>query len=349
VEEDLDAALWRRYARHAHSLNLIVVAVDLAYCLATWSTGPHRLALLLINGAGLAGIASAMITLPEARIAASPHRTVIFATWCVTGTVLITVATLLDGGVTSPLAWLFPMSVMFTASVHRPVVVLLSAAAGLAGYLLVAATHDGFASHPATVVVQAGYLVALAYATATTAHYRWLDRDARVGLTERLSSLAERDGLTGLLNHRAFHEHLAREVARATREGEPLAVLVVDADHFKAVNDDHGHLVGDDVLKALAAVLTAETRAGDLCARLGGEEFCVALPRATRTDALEIAERVRVAVTRMPAPAAITVSIGVGVATAIEGSAKVLIGRADAALYEAKRSGRNRVCEHRAA
>jgi diguanylate cyclase (GGDEF)-like protein len=96
-------------------------------------------------------------------------------------------------------------------------------------------------------------------------------------------------------------------------------------------------------------VLTAETRAGDLCARLGGEEFCVALPRATRTDALEIAERVRVAATRMPAPAAITVSIGVGVATAIEGSAKVLIGRADAALYEAKRSGRNRVCEHRAA
>jgi diguanylate cyclase (GGDEF)-like protein len=345
VEEDLDGGLWRRYARHAHSLNLIVVVIDLVYFAATFSSGPNRLALVLISLAGLGGTISAFVSLPEERIAVSPHRALIFASWCISGSLLITVACWLDGGIGSPIAWLFPLSVMFTATVHRPSNVLMSAAAGLAGYLTVAGVHGTFTSHPATVVVCAAYLVALGYASAMTAHFRWLDHDARVALTERLSLLADHDGLTGLLNHRAFYEHLARELAQSARDGQPLAVLLIDADHFKAVNDEHGHLAGDEVLKALGQVIVAETRAGDLCARIGGEEFCIALPHATLDEALEVAERVRAAAAAMPAPASITVSVGVGVAAVNSGTLTALLEQADAALYKAKRTGRNRVCE----
>jgi diguanylate cyclase (GGDEF)-like protein len=352
VEEELDAGFWRRYARAAHTLNLVIVAIDLCYALATYSTGPNRLALVLINVAAFGGIVSAIAMVPEAKIAASPHRDVIFGSWCVAGPVLVAVAASLDGGVASPLAWLFPLAVMFTATVHRPPIVVLSAVASLTSYIVVGGVHGSLTAHPAMVAVQSGYLIALAYAGALTAHYRWTDYDTMVGITQWLSSLADRDGLTGLLNHRAFHEQLTREVAQAERDDEPLAVLVIDADHFKRVNDDHGHLVGDEVLKALAQAIVTETRAGDLCARVGGEEFCVALPRATRAEAHDVAERVRAAVAALDVAAPITVSIGVGVASGREGGATLptaVLQRADAALYEAKRNGRNQVCELAAA
>jgi diguanylate cyclase (GGDEF)-like protein len=349
VEEDLDRAFWQRHARAAHSLDLVIVVINTAYILATFTTGPHRPLLLTINLCGFAGIVSAIAMVPEQRIATSAHRDLIFGMWCVSGSLLITVAAWLDGGTNSPLAWLFPLSVMFTASVHRPRLVLWSAGTGLCGYLAVAIAHGAFESHPAMMFVQAGYLTALAYAAAVTAHFRWTDYDARVELTERLSSQADRDGLTGLLNHRAFHEHLEREVAQSERADSSLAVLLVDADHFKSVNDEHGHLVGDEVLKALASVLVRETRAGDLCARIGGEEFCVALPHTTRREALDVAERIRAAVATMGAPAAVTVSIGVRVAHPNAETVTALIEQADAALYEAKDRGRNRVCERAAA
>jgi diguanylate cyclase (GGDEF)-like protein len=351
VEEGLDADFWRRYARAAHALNLVIVVIDLGYAAATWSTGPNRLALVLLNLAALGGVVSAIAMVPEAKIAASPHRNVIFGAWCVAGPLLVAVAASLDGGITSPLSWLFPLAVMFTAAVHRPPIVILSAAASLASYIVVAGIHGSLGARPATVVVQSGYLVALASAGALTAHYRWSDFDTQVEITRWFSSLADHDSLTGLLNHRAFHEQLAREVAQAARDGEPLAVLVVDADHFKKVNDEHGHLVGDEVLKALAATIVAETRAGDLCARVGGEEFCVALPRATRAEAHEVAERVRLAVAALDVVTPITVSIGVGVAhgTTDAPVSTAVLARADAALYEAKRNGRNQVCELAAA
>jgi diguanylate cyclase (GGDEF)-like protein len=351
VEEELDAGFWRRYARASHTLNLLIVVIDLGYALATYSTGPHRVPLVLINVAALGGIVSAIAIVPEQKIAGSPHRNLIFGVWCVAGPLLVAAGAWLDGGITSPLAWLFPLSVMFTAAVHRPGTVVLSALASLGGYVVVAGAHGAIVAHPANVAVQSGYLISLAYAGALTAHYRWSDYDTRVEITKWLSSLADRDSLTGLLNHRAFHEQLAREVAQASRDREPLAVLVVDADHFKKVNDEHGHLVGDEVLKAVAAAIVAETRAGDLCARIGGEEFCIALPRATRAEALDVAERIRVAVAALDAGAPITVSIGLGLAPATGGTSlpTAVLARADAALYEAKRHGRNQVRELAAA
>ena len=165
-----------------------------------------------------------------------------------------------------------------------------------------------------------------------------------------LSSLAvasRRDGLTGLPNRRAFDEELAREVPRATRAGAPLAVVVLDVDRFKAVNDLHGHAAGDAVLREVAARARAGVRAGDLAARIGGEEFALLLPGADLAGAHELAERLRAAIATAPFEAEgktleVTASLGCAALAAGE-PPEALLARADARLYEAKRTGRNRV------
>jgi diguanylate cyclase (GGDEF)-like protein len=168
------------------------------------------------------------------------------------------------------------------------------------------------------------------------------DRDA----LERLSRI---DGLTGLANRRQFDDHLRHEWARARRSGEGLAVLMIDIDHFKLLNDSLGHPVGDQRLRATAQALAGcATRASDLVARYGGEEFAAILPGATKAQATDLAEMMRAAVDRLalasPAPdGRVTVSVGVGHCAHIgEVDVAGLVAAADAALYEAKQTGRNR-------
>jgi two-component system cell cycle response regulator len=163
-----------------------------------------------------------------------------------------------------------------------------------------------------------------------------------------LADLARRDALTGLANRRAFEEALQREVARARRSGGALAVMALDIDHFKRVNDTHGHAAGDVVLAEIAARAQRALRAEDLLARIGGEELAALLPGATLAAAAEVAERIRHAVcdTAIAAGTAaidVTVSLGCAALTAEEREAATLLARADARLYDAKRAGRNRV------
>ncbi|MGN2243233.1 diguanylate cyclase [Frateuria sp. GZRR33] len=157
---------------------------------------------------------------------------------------------------------------------------------------------------------------------------------------------AAHDPLTGLANRRHATAHLQAACADADRRGEPLSVLMLDLDHFKRVNDQHGHAGGDCVLVALAQVLRRELRASDLAARHGGEEFLAVLPACDGTDALATAERIRLAVAAMHVPVPdgeARATLSVGLATRDTGEApEALIARADAALYRAKAQGRNR-------
>jgi diguanylate cyclase (GGDEF)-like protein/PAS domain S-box-containing protein len=166
-----------------------------------------------------------------------------------------------------------------------------------------------------------------------------------------LSALASTDALTGLANRRQFDATLGKEWFRALRDGVPLALLMIDIDHFKRLNDRFGHQIGDAFLAAVAGVIQDNVRrAGDMAARYGGEEFAVVLPGTTASGALDIAESIRRAVMSSDFGAivaggpSITVSIGVASTVPIAGAgAGTLVHAADAALYHAKRNGRNRV------
>lgn len=168
-----------------------------------------------------------------------------------------------------------------------------------------------------------------------------------------------KDGLTGLYNHRYFQERLAAEIARAERGNKPLTLLFFDIDHFKALNDAHGHPVGDRVLTGVAEILRNSTRVsdvgfklrqGDIAARYGGEEFVLILPETAREDGLQKAERLRLAIEAYPFPGretqpggAVTVSVGLSEYPRDATDAKGVIEAADNALYRAKGNGRNQV------
>jgi len=167
---------------------------------------------------------------------------------------------------------------------------------------------------------------------------------------DRSLEAAVTDPLTGLHNRRYMNSQLGALVARAVKDGQPVAALVLDIDHFKKINDGFGHDVGDEVLKEFAVRLASNVRAIDLPCRQGGEEFVVIMPETTVEAAQRIAERIRLHVSGTPFRAAggrhiltVTISIGVAATTGRRDTPSALIKRADEALYEAKASGRNKV------
>lgn len=170
----------------------------------------------------------------------------------------------------------------------------------------------------------------------------------KIKLIEENREMALTDGLTGLNNHRYFHERLQQELSRVRRSNRHLSLLLIDVDYFKKYNDANGHLAGDDVLKRIATLIRKTARAGDVVCRYGGEEFVVILPEANKQQAVSVAERIREAVEResfmgeevLPAQK-ITVSIGVASFPEDAQGKDELIKKADDAMYEAKLRGKN--------
>jgi two-component system cell cycle response regulator len=162
--------------------------------------------------------------------------------------------------------------------------------------------------------------------------------------------LAVTDPLTGLYNRRYMESHADSLVERAAARGKPLSVLIIDIDHFKAVNDTHGHNAGDDVLREFSDRLRSCIRGIDLACRYGGEEFVVVMPDTDLGVANKVAERIRRRVAAEPFPiergsrsVEVTISIGLAGRIGPQDKAALIMKRADAALYLAKRNGRNRV------
>jgi len=171
-----------------------------------------------------------------------------------------------------------------------------------------------------------------------------------VQLHREAQRLSTTDPLTGLWNFRYLSMSLAREVERSSRFQRPFAVLMLDLDYFKKVNDDHGHARGDTVLRELAERVQEQIREVDVFARYGGEEFVVVLPETTLDGATQLAERICAAIRRepfsQPGEADLTLTISAGVAAFPQhgGSPATLMRAADQALYNAKRGGRDRWC-----
>ncbi|MET0769697.1 MAG: diguanylate cyclase [Solirubrobacteraceae bacterium] len=171
-------------------------------------------------------------------------------------------------------------------------------------------------------------------------------RDDLRARNEELQRLATTDVLTGLYNRRFMTDHLESLVSRSARHGSPLSAVLLDVDHFKALNDGHGHAAGDEALRQVAERLRGRLRREDVAGRWGGEEFLVLLPDTDGSRALLAAEALRTALAAAPlalGDEAVDVRISAGVAEWSDESADALLRRADAALYDAKDAGRDAV------
>ena len=193
-------------------------------------------------------------------------------------------------------------------------------------------------------------IIPLADETGIVTHFAAVERDItdQKATEKRLSTLAATDELTGLFNRRAFRSELGREIARSVRYLQPLSLVAVDLDHFKRVNDEHGHEAGDTVLVGFSKVAQRTFREIDLICRMGGEEFDILLPSTGLEGAACVAERLAQELRRSrfrwhEIEIGITASFGVTTLFGPEDSADAMLRRADQALYAAKLAGRDRV------
>ena len=241
-------------------------------------------------------------------------------------------------GPEAPVDKLVVLIVVWVGVTHTPRrVLILLAAAGLARLPSLAQTDWAVPDAAEALVQVVVWLtlggLALAWAAGVRAGRVRLER-----AESRAKALARVDPLTGLGNRRAFDEAVAAEVARAERSGRPLSVVVGDLDAFKRINDEHGHLAGDDCLRQVAAVVRATVRRPDACFRWGGDEFALLLAETEAPEAEAIAERLRIAVAehcRAPGGRAITLGCGVAQYDGDE-TPDALLARADAGLLLAK-------------
>jgi diguanylate cyclase (GGDEF)-like protein len=187
------------------------------------------------------------------------------------------------------------------------------------------------------------FVIALTFVLTTSGWTIALLRRRIEQLASDLASEAHTDSLTALANRRGFDERFKLEVARSARSGRPLSLIICDLDRFKLVNDELGHGEGDAALRRAAAAIAASVRSIDAVSRLGGEEFAILLPNASKVEAFVVAERIRMGVLEEFAdhPVPLTASCGFSSLDTDRADPQKLFHRADAALYRAKRAGRN--------
>jgi diguanylate cyclase (GGDEF)-like protein len=307
-----------------------VVVAGLLYVAGTWSQ-PHR---GLITALFVTGAVSMWILgrLPMGRIVRSRRRELFFVSWSVMDLVLIAVAVAADGGVTSPLALMFFFPLVFTSLSYPPASIALVYATAMSSYAVVGLWLTPGAGLP-QIAMGASILALAPFIGFLQARRHGRER-------HHLTVSSRTDALTGLLNHTAFQERLGEELEYAALDRRPLALIALDVDRFKAVNDRHGHASGDAALRTVADAIRGAVRPGDLCGRTGGDEFMLALPGVGLDQAEVVAARVRRAVSA--SALGLTVSAGIAVAPDHAQDREELMRFADGAMYWSKRRGRDR-------
>lgn len=323
----------RRSFRDARALDVIRV---MALVGAVLILGPtvaemetHDLApFLLVLGLGLATQVAALA------MRARPLHDRLFELGLVLDVGVLGLLLHLSGGDRSPLLPLVIMWMILGVMTHQKVgAIAFSVLMAIMLSVVMMSHHSVMPATPYVLLVTT-LVVALGAAVSAWFAVRQLE-----GYERQLLDRSLQDALTGLWNRRAFEQRLQAVCATAQRSDEPFALAMLDLDHFKRVNDEHGHLVGDDVLRETSAILNAAVRATDEVFRFGGEEFVVLMPATGLGDACAVSERVRRAVGEgHPAGFDLTVSVGVSVGTSV-----AVLADADRLLIEAKAAGRDRM------
>src|SRR4051812_8378334 len=301
-------------------LTLAAAAAGLAYAVATWG-GPHRIAVVSLLAAGAAWALVPLFAGP-ARVVHSTRREPLLLAWSGGWVGLIAALVVADGGTHSPYALLFFLPLAFAALSYplRSVVAI-----GTLDVVAFAATGiaTGQASQP-----HLAFFAAVLAITALMCAWEAVDHDRQ---RSALASVSRADPLTGCLNRRGFEERLDAEIDSATRHDGTLALVVLDLDHFKAVNDTHGHAAGDELLHWTVTRAGEALRPMDSVGRLGGDEFAVLVPGAGPPEGREVADRLRDALAER-----VDVSLGVASFPADGSERDSLHRHADADLYAAK-------------
>jgi diguanylate cyclase (GGDEF)-like protein len=282
-------------------------------------------------------------TLPWQRLLRLRHALWLFYVWSGVIILLITAAAAADGGIDSPLLLVYALPMLFAAVAYPPRAVLLIGVCMVVAVAALAVSTGVTDPARAWMTISVLALSTWTFGYAATNYRRSAAATRR--LAERLAEQVNVDGLTDCLNHRAFQERLAVEVARSQRTGTPLGLLLCDVDHFTTVNDRHGHQVGDRLLANVAAELRTHVRLQDDVARIGGEEFAVLLPGAGIERGTEVAQRLRSRVGSLEEPVPVTISIGVAVLPDMAHTGAELLRQAAAGLAAAA----TRSPSHRAA
>ena len=340
TDDDEQVAFWVRHTRLGVGLCVVLPVVLIGYELPS-DVVPHRsLSVALATAIGL--LSPLLLLVPIPRLVRSAHGAWFFYGWEAGGIALVLVFAGLDGGAGSPLVAFFYVLLAHAALAYPPAGMAVAGGGTIAAFLGLGLL--GPPTPPELLVLKAA---TLAVATATCAvassnHVRAYRRTA--AYAQRIAVLAERDGLTDCLNHRTFHERLGAEAA-ITDQDRPLALLLVDVDHFKAVNDSHGHPAGDQVLALVGEVLRRCAGPRDCVGRLGGDEFAVWVPdtdghATARAIVDEVALSLPEPITNGQAPLA--VSVGVAGAPPEGGDVIELLEAANRALHAGRPGGRRR-------
>jgi diguanylate cyclase (GGDEF)-like protein/putative nucleotidyltransferase with HDIG domain len=297
-----------------------VCLAGFAYCVATWEH-PNRSWIIAIFASGLVA-GTVIAALPMDRIVRSRFVDVFFVTWSMLDIALIALAVAADGGARSAFTLIFFLPMVFAAVFYPLRTFVPVAAADVLAYLVVA---DFYGDPDPSYVAFA--VACLAFAAVMCAWQAQNHDRAR----DRLTHMSRTDPLTASLNRRGFEERVSAELADAVRSGRPLALVLLDLDNFKSVNDLHGHAAGDELLCWVADSTQQAVRAMDTFGRLGGDEFAVLAPGLTRPGAEELGQRIKAVLSER-------ISVTTGVASfPVDGADPDELQRhADAHLYEQK-------------
>ena len=300
------------------------------WLVVTWDR-PYRGAIAALIAAGVLG-GFTVSRLPAERIVRGPYREAFFVTWSVVDVAIICLIAYLDGGLTSPAALMLFLTLVFAATSYplgSMVIVVVASVTGVATIgLLGGATEQAFEADPAYVWV---FLVSMALSGLICMWQSRLGERQR----EELAELSRTDPLTGCLNRRGFSERLDAELARAGRVGGEVALIQLDLNGFKAVNDRHGHAAGDELLRWVGSTLKGLLRGSDATGRLGGDEFALLLPGLGAAEAGAVAQRTVAALAER-----VGATAGVACHPADGATGDELHRHADAELYSRKLTSR---------
>jgi diguanylate cyclase (GGDEF)-like protein len=336
-KELIDEAFWLSHMRVGFGVFVGEALAILVYLHAS-PEGPHRVALRAI--AVLSVCVGALSFFGLRTIAGRPWRANFSLGWSLFAGWALAYCAHLDGGIDSPLLYLILFPVIYAALAYRPAAVVACGISALAQVAVLGATDSHIMLSGGSLLMIAAVVGGMSVLAVAASVYRTRLQANEALLVRELAELADTDGLTGCLNHRAFHRHLALEIDRAIRHETPLSLVVVDVDDFKLINDTYGHPSGDDALVAVADALRTEIRRSDVVGRVGGDEFAIVLAGTSLDGAATHARRISRMLARQCDPT-VALSIGIARLDPVKPSASQLLRDADRALYHVKGTGRD--------